>query len=184
MILFSFIGPACFADPFVQTLDAVGLAGTYSLEGTTSTNRNVSLSGFGSYQGQVDLGFKNHFRASVGVNYLISNGFSGDTAWGFNFGFKYFPFSWNGAKVQSLNNVQWSFVDQFRPYVGITLKTLQFTTVLASSYNGFGVNGGCHYTLNDRFYLIGEGQYNTLTGNSKNSLNEVGILFGLGVSLK
>ncbi|MAV89925.1 MAG: hypothetical protein CL676_00790 [Bdellovibrionaceae bacterium] len=184
LFLLFFSGTSASAEALLQSVDFVGYAGGYSLSGRTASNRSVSLSGFGSYSGQLEAGVGGHYRASAGINYLISNGFTGDTAWGFHFGMKYFPFSWNGVKENEFAGVSWSLVDQFRPFVGVTMKTLQFTTVLSSSYNGVGVSAGTHYTLTSQYYLSGEFQYNLLSGNNNNSLTEMSGLLGFGIRFR
>src|SRR5690606_21218821 len=88
-------GTSLKADALLQSVDGVLMAGFYQLSGENSTKRKVSLSGPGAYLAQCELGFKNQFRASLGINYLISDGLSGDTAWGMSLGVKYFPWSWN-----------------------------------------------------------------------------------------
>ncbi len=173
-----------YSDPLIQSVGGLLYGGAYSLSGQSATNRSVNLSGIGSYLAQVDLSFKDHYRASFGVNYLLSDAFAGDVAWGINAGLKYFPWSLNSTKEEKFQGIEINLTDQFRPYVGVNFKNLQFNAILSTTYTGFGGLVGLHYVLNPTFYLVGEAQYNMLTGSSKNSLTEINILFGVGFGLK
>lgn len=172
------------SESLIQNVDGLLYGGAYSLSGESSSNRSVNLSGVGAYLAQVDLSFKDRFRTSFGVNYLLSDGFGGDSAWGINAGVKYFPWSLNGKKEKQFNGIEIYIVDQFRPYVGLNFKNLQFTAILSTTYAGLGGVAGLHYVLTQNLYLVGEAQYNMLTGNSENSLTEINFLFGIGFGIK
>lgn len=156
--------------------------GSYSFVSQTSRGSS-EVSGFGAYSASLGIGLFSRFMFYGSISLLVSDGFSGDTATGYDLGMKYYWNSSTGRNVYSHPNMTFNLITRLRPYVGLVLRQRQFTEVLSSSYIGPGVSLGADYQIQGNWYLNGEVSYGAMQGNADNTLNTMNVVFGLGLQL-
>lgn len=172
------------AEDIVQGVAILGQTGMYNLTAESTTKTTTSISGYGAHSISVEVGVFNRFKITGGLTYLLSSGISGDTATGYDMGGKYY--FWTRATRHTLvyDNFTIDTVERFRPYVGLGVRSREFYSVLSTTYVGFGVLGGADYDFTRQFFANIELRYDSLSGNSDNTLTQTNFLFGIGFNLR
>src|SRR5690606_976710 len=116
-------------------------------------------SGFGAYSFDIGYQLAPRWMGVFAINILMSDIYTGSSAYGFDLGGKYFPFTLAGTL--DLNSDSGSLIvqEKWRPYVGLFLRQRIFNLALSSSYLGPGISLGVDYAWNKRWFVNAELRY-------------------------
>ncbi len=182
--LMAFQGVTHADEDLVQGIAIMAQTGMYDLTAESTTKTSTSISGYGAHSGGIEVAVFDRYKLTAGLTFLLSSGISGDTATGYDVGLKYF-FWTKAAKTQvNYDNVSLDTLESFRPYLGGALRNREFYSVLSTTYVGAGILVGVEYSLSRLLYSNFEVRYDSLSGNSDNTLTQTNILFGIGFNLK
>ncbi len=164
----------CFLlSSYAQAATQVGVkAGTW-----TFSRNGQSTSGVGAYSLEVNQPIRPSISLSVGISFLYENGFSGSSGYGFDFGARYFPWTFASHHQAGSEDSSVAYSEKFRPYAGLFLRQRLFGLSQSVSYLGPGVSAGLDYSLYDSFLLNAEARYDQLQG-SDSTATQINLLFG------
>lgn len=156
--------------------------GTYNFEVTTETNDSSdTLSGFGAYSIGVGATIFQKFLVVAGYSLILSDGFTGSTATGLDFGMRYYHWTRPSMEVSEVENLEMSVYNLYNPYVGLAVRSRDFLSTLTSTYLGLGFVAGLDYRYKKDYYLNAEFRYEELESPASKTLVQMNILFGIGV---
>lgn len=155
--------------------------GSWSFQTENVRSTSGESSGVGAYAFEVGYQFAPKFMGVFGLNILMSDIYTGSSAYGFDIGGKYFPFSLAGTFDLESGNNSLTIQEKWRPYLGLFLRQRIFNLALSSSYLGPGISIGTDYAWNNRWFINGELRYDYLYGNGDALAKQMNILIGLGM---
>lgn len=158
-------------------------AGSWSFDTQNVKTVSESSSGFGAYSFELAYGIYPKFLMVGAFNLLMSEGVSGSSGFGFDFGGRYFPFTDATKVVSSSENVEVTVREKYRPYVGAFFRQRLFNLALATSYIGPGLAVGLDYSGWSKWYASFELRYDQLFGPGDATANQINILFGVGFEI-
>lgn len=158
-------------------------AGAWSFETENVRGRPESSSGVGAYSLEIGYSFARHFLGVVGANLLLSDGISGSSGFGFDAGFRYYPFT-EATRVETKTEDTYISVNQrWRPYGGLFFRQRDFNIALQSGYVGPGLSVGLDYNFSTNWLLSFEARYDRLYGSGDGTATQTNFLVGFSVEL-
>lgn len=160
---------------------AQGGAYSFTVDNPQSGSTGSDISGFGAYNLNVAMGFKEQFSGFFGFSVLASKGIGGDLATGFDVGVKYYPWTSYGRRHFQTPNMLAMVKHHMRPYFGVAARQRDFFTTLASKYVGAGILGGVDYDFHQQWFLNAEARIDYLLGQSQATAIQMNVLGGIGL---
>lgn len=158
-------------------------AGSWSFDTQNISAVSESSSGIGAYSFELAYGFYPKFLMVGAFNLLMSEGISGSSGFGFDFGGRYFPFTDATKVVSSTDTVEISVSEKYRPYIGAFFRQRLFNLALATSYIGPGVAVGVDYSGWKTWFASAELRYDQLFGPGDAVATQINILLGIGFEI-
>ncbi len=157
------------------------MAGMFSLDATAGAGK-TSVSSVGSYRTAFSKSVLDKIDVLVGYTLNMTNTIGGDMAYGIDFGFNYFPFTFSESKEFEKNGISIKRDELYRPYIGLSFNQRQFQSI-KNSYAGFGLDIGCEYSMNKHYSFKAEFRYITLGGSSDSNATEMNMLAGISLKI-
>ncbi|MCB9073509.1 MAG: hypothetical protein H6623_07790 [Bdellovibrionaceae bacterium] len=180
LVLFSFILPH-YLWAANMLLDAK--AGSWSFNTQNVRSHPDSKSGFGAYSFEFGYAFKSKILGVIGANFLMSDGFSGSTGYGFDIGARYYPITDALTSNTETETTSIRVQEKWRPYGGLFFRQRDFNLALQSGYLGPGIAAGLDYNYSPNWHFNFELRYDMLYGSGNATATQMNILFGAGIEL-
>lgn len=155
--------------------------GSWSFETENVKSTSQSSSGIGAYSVEGAYKVAPKVLGVFGINFLMSDIYTGSSGYGFDLGIKYFPVSDAGTINIESDSSSIFIQEKWRPYLGFFFRQRIFNLALSSSYLGPGLSAGVDYAWNKEWFLNAELRYDYLFGNGDALAKQMNILVGLGV---
>lgn len=154
------------------------LAGYFDLTAKVGSNEG-QVSTFGAYKiSYATELFTDNLELELGYTLLMSNTVGGDLAYGIEAAMVYFPFTPSSTYIGKSENASLSINPLWRPFIGLGFGQRQAQST-NSGYAGFGLILGTERAIDRYFDLKALLRYNSLTGPSNATANELVIMFGI-----
>ncbi|MEZ4873777.1 MAG: hypothetical protein R2827_16350 [Bdellovibrionales bacterium] len=177
-----------FCYPFVGYADTRAHNQVYVQGGTfsfdvlnTANDTSDSLSGFGAYTIGGGITIFENYLIFGGYSLILSQGLSGSTATGFDFGVRYYHWTRPTKVTNTTPLMVSSFFNLYNPYVGFALRSRDFLDTLTSTYLGPGVIVGVDYRYQEDYFLNGEFRYETLQSPASKQATQMNLMIGFGL---
>jgi hypothetical protein len=157
--------------------------GNWSFSTDNVRGRPESQSGFGAYSFEMGYSFFPKILGVVGANLLLSEGFSGNSGFGFDVGFRYYPITDATQSITKTENVSIEIQEKLRPYLGLFFRQRDFNIALQSGYVGPGLCIGLDYNYAKTWHFGFEARYDTLYGSGDGTATQTNFLIGIGIEL-
>jgi len=151
----------------------------FTTENITATSE--SDSGFGAYALEAGYSFTPKTQLVAAFNILLSDGFGGQTGFGFDLGGKYYPITDALSSITRSDDVTVKITENFRPYIGAFFKQRTFNFILSTTFVGGGLNVGFDYSISNNWFLNAELRYDMLFGPDEGEATQTNILVGAGL---
>lgn len=155
--------------------------GSWSFETENVKSKSESSGGIGAYAVEMAYGLTPKMLGVFGINFLMSDIYTGSSGYGFDLGFKYFPITDAGSISIESDDSSIFIQEKWRPYVGVFFRQRIFNLALSSSYLGPGLSVGIDYAWNRDWFVNTELRYDYLYGNGDALAKQMNILVGLGM---
>ena len=155
--------------------------GSWSFQTENVRSTSEASSGVGAYSFEIGYQLAPKWMGVFGINILMSDIYTGSSAYGFDLGAKYFPLTQTGTLDMQSDSGSLFIQEKWRPYVGLFLRQRIFNLALSSSYMGPGLSVGVDYAWSRRWFINGEIRYDYLYGQGDALAKQINMLVGLGL---
>ena len=139
---------------------------------------SISLSGLGTYSLSGSFEVLPSLEIGAGYTVFFAKLISGDMGFGPDFSVIYFPFTRAGAYKTDVPGIQYSEIEQLRPFAYAAFHQRQFQST-QSAFSGFGEGVGLEYQYDRTTSFRGTIRSMNLSGPSEAKFNYLDVIFGL-----
>ena len=152
---------------------------SFTTEGIKSTSE--SASGIGAYSVEVGYSFVSQVLFVFGMNFIMSDIYTGSAGYGFDLGAKYYPLTAAGTTELDSEFSEVRIQEPWRPYIGVFVRQRIFGLAISTSYLGPGLSMGVDYSIGKKWMISAEFRYDYLYGQGDALAIQNNFLLGVGV---